>query len=357
METYRVVVEGRCLPGFDPVRVRADLAGLIRQSEDVAARMLAGRHVVVRLGEERANASRYVDALRAVGVAASLAPEGTTTPAEAPDREAIYQQVQRQIVNQYRQAMLSGQRPYESIRDAGFRCYSQFEEDGIILYVLATIGLRSRKVVEMCCGNGSECMATNLILNHGFDGYLFDGDSTNVELARQFFGSRKDCMLYLPKLSCAWITAENVNDVLRESGATGEVDFFSLDIDGNDYWVWKAIDVIEPRLLCLETHNVIPGDLSLTIRYRPDFDCWSKEGPEQDYRSVSLAAMRKLCKEKGYRMIGAHRHGFNVFFLREDIAPALFPEVGIDEVHDNQWTRTAQQQRWPLVKDMDWVEV
>jgi len=357
METYRVVVEGRCLPGFDPVRVRAELAALIRQSEEVAARMLAGRHVVVRLGEERANASRYVEALRAAGVAASMAPEAAAASAEAPDREAMHQQVQRQIVTQYRQARLSGQKPYDAIRDAGFRCHSQFEEDGIILYVLATIGFRTRKVVEMCCGNGSECMATNLILNHGFDGHLFDGDPANVEQARQFFGSRKDCMLYLPRLSSAWITAENVNDLLRDSGAAGEVDFFSLDIDGNDYWVWKAIDAIQPRLLCVETHNVIPGDLSLTIRYRPDFDCWSKEGSEQDYRGVSLAAMRKLCREKGYRMIGSHRHGFNVFFLREDIEPSLFPEVGIEEIHDNHWTRVAQRERWPLVKHMDWVPV
>ena len=356
METYRVVVEGRCLPGVRSGPGRAELATLIRQSEEVAARMLAGRQVVVRLGEERANASRYVEALRAVGVAASIAPETAAASAETPDREVMYQQVQRQIVTQYRRARLSGQKPYDAIREAGFRCYSQFEEDGIILYVLATIGFRTRKVVEMCCGNGSECMSTNLILNHGFDGHLFDGDPANVEQARQFFGSRKDWTPYLLKLTSAWITAENANDLLRDSGAVGEVDLFSLDIDGNDYWVWKAIDVIQPRLLCLETHNVIPGDLSLTIRYKPDFDCWSTQGPEQDYRGVSLAAMRKLCREKGYRMI-VHRHGFNVFFLRDDIEPSLFPEVGIEEIHDNHWTRVAQQERWPLVKDMDWVEV
>jgi hypothetical protein len=67
--------------------------------------------------------------------------------------------------------------------------------------------------------------------------------------------------------------------------------------------------------------------------------------------------MVKLCKVKGYRMIGAHRLGFNVFFLREDIEPDLFPEVRIEEVHDNYHTKFAQRNRWPLVKNMDWLEV
>jgi hypothetical protein len=276
---------------------------------------------------------------------------------EPQDKESMYQQIQRQIVNQYRLAKLNGQKPYHSISDAGFRCYSEYEEDGIILYILSMIGFKTKRVVEMCCGSGNECMATNLILNHGFDGYLFDGNQSNIELAKKFFSSKKDCKLYPPQISHSWITVENVNDSLRDVEATGEVDLFSLDIDGNDYWVWKAIEIIKPRLCVFETHNIIPSNLSLTIKYEPDFNCWSKQGHEQDYRSVSLAAMVKLCKVKGYRMIGAHRLGFNVFFLREDIEPDLFPEVRIEEVHDNYYTKFAQRNRWPLVKNMDWLEV
>ncbi|MEZ4547528.1 MAG: hypothetical protein R3B51_07345 [Thermodesulfobacteriota bacterium] len=276
---------------------------------------------------------------------------------ESQDKESVYQLIQRQIVNQYRIAKINGIKPYDSVNEAGFRCYSEYEEDGIILYILSMIGFKTKKVVEMCCGNGSECMAANLILNHGFDGYLFDGNESNIKHAKKFFSSKKDCKLYTPKISHSWITAENVNDLLRDAEATGEVDLFSLDIDGNDYWVWKAIEIIKPRLCIFETHNIIPSTLSLTIRYTPDFNCWSKKGHEQDYRSVSLAAMVKLCKAKGYRMVGAHRHGFNVFFLRQDIEPGLFPEVGIEEVHNNYFTRHAQKNRWPLVENMDWIEV
>jgi hypothetical protein len=268
-----------------------------------------------------------------------------------------HQEVQRSIMNQY--LMLKAQRiiPYDSIRDAGFRVYSQFEEDGIILYILSMIGFKTKRVVEMCCGSGDECMATNLILNHGFDGYLFDGDQANISAANRFFRSQKDCFAYPPVLTNVWITAENVNDLLTRSGCAGEVDLFSLDMDGNDYWIWNAIEAINPRLLVLETHNGIPSDKSLTIEYKADFDSgWSKIGAEQEYRGASLLAMQRLCKRRGYRMIGAHRHGFNVFFLREDEGVQLFPEVGIDEIHDN-FSSQSHQRDWPLVKDMPWKEV
>lgn len=270
----------------------------------------------------------------------------------------LNQQIQRNIVNQYLLFKANGIIPYQNIKDAGFRVYSQFEEDGIILYIFSMIGFKNKRVVEICCGSGEECMAANLIINHGFDGYLFDGDHHNISLARRFFRSKKDCLLYTPVLTQAWITAENVNEMITGSGCAGEVDLFSLDIDGNDYWVWNAIEAINPRLLVLETYNIIPSDRSLTIEYQADFDSsWTKSASKLDYRGASLLAMRNLCKRRGYRMIGAHRHGFNVFFLREDEGTDIFPEVGIEEIHDNFWTRWGQAHRWPVVKDMPWKEV
>jgi hypothetical protein len=275
----------------------------------------------------------------------------------ALDRESVSQQMQRNIVNYYQSFKMTGHLPYSEIRDAGFRVYSQFEEDGIILYVLSMIGFKTRRVVEMCCGAARECMATNLILNHGFDGYLFDGNAENVRAANEFFKHKHDCLLYPPVVTHAWITRDNVNELLIQSGCTGEVDLFSLDMDGNDYWIWDAIREINPRLLVVETHNIIPANSSLTIEYQPDFTCWDKPIAEQDFRGVSLLAMQRLCNRRGYRMIGAHRHGFNVFFLRNDEGAQLFPEVSIAEVHDNHWTRWSQANRWPSVKGMPWREV
>lgn len=273
------------------------------------------------------------------------------------DTESLSQQIQLSLKNQWLQWKLTGANPYSTIREAGFRCYSQFEEDGIILYLLTMIGVDAGTVIEMCCGNGEECMATNLILNHGYKGFLFDGSETNIHAATQFFNAKKDCLLVKPDLKCSWITTENVNELLTSSGVPRDVDFFSLDIDGNDYWVWEAIEVISPKVCCFETHDIIPSNKSLTIPYDPNFYCWSRPLELQDFRSVSLAAMVKLSKRKGYRLIGSHKHGFNVFFMRDDIGNDFFPEVSIVDVHNNPWTKYGQDQRWESVKNLGWVEV
>ena len=242
--------------------------------------------------------------------------------------------------------------PYASIQEAGFRCYSQFEEDGIILYIMTILGIRNGTVVEMCCGPGYECMAANLIINHGFKGYLFDGDRLNAERASSFFSAHKDCLLYVPEIYSQWITAENIDSLLQQIGCPQEVDFFSLDIDGNDYWIWNAIEWIKPKVCCFETHNVIPTDMSLTIPYDPSFIAWQNSQPE--FRSVSLLAMVKLCERKGYTLIGGHRHGFNVFFLRNDLLCEYLTAVTPEDVHSNYWTRYSQSMRWPLVQNYPW---
>jgi hypothetical protein len=272
-----------------------------------------------------------------------------------PDLESVYQQIQRSLVNQYALFRARKLILHPNIRDAGFRAYSQFEEDGIILYVLAMIGFKSRKVVEMCCGSGDECMAANLILNHGFNALLFDGDEACVAHAETFFRGKQDCLLQPPTVKQAWITAENVNELLTDNGYFGDVDLLSIDVDGNDYWIFKAINVIQPRLLVVETHNPVPSDKSLTVPYRPDFDY--RKGPAEYFRGVSMLGMVRLCRERGYRLIGAHRHGFNAFFLRNGEGDEFFPEVSVQSVHDNPYTRWSQATRWPAIKDLAWLEI
>ena len=75
MNAFDVVVEGQCLPGFEREAVRLALAKLTRRSEDTAGRLLAGRRVVVKRGVDLATATRYVEALRAIGVASHSTPD------------------------------------------------------------------------------------------------------------------------------------------------------------------------------------------------------------------------------------------------------------------------------------------
>ncbi len=268
---------------------------------------------------------------------------------------STHQQIQKQLLATLRRQFLDDPSNYaKNLGDFGFRAYSQYEEDGLLLYIFAAIGFESKRVVEMSAGNGQECMATNLIINHQFDGLLFDGDPALVEAGKKFFASHKDTHLCPPSFHHAWITTKNVNELLASNHFTGEVDLLSLDLDGIDYWIWNAIDVIQPRVCVFETNNSIPADLSLTVPYCENFDSsWNKPLPEQYFRGVSLKAMAGLSSRKGYRLIGANRLGFNVLFMRDDVGRDAFPEIELVKVHDNPSTRKVQEV-WPSLERFPW---
>jgi len=265
------------------------------------------------------------------------------------DNEAVAQKV---FMNQYRLLASYGNDRLPSIMDVGFRKYSEFEEDGMLLYIFSLITPINHKCVEICAGNGRQCNTANLIINHGWWGFLFDGNEKNVKAGITFFSRNKDTFIHPPRFTRAWITAENVNDLIKKSGVTGPIDMLSIDIDGMDYWVWKAISVIEPRVVVCETHNPIPPDKALTVPYDPEFVFES-----ENYRGASLAAMCKLGRDKGYRLIGTHRFGFNAFFIKNGVGEEFFPEVEPASCVNDPYSELARKKRWPKAKDLNWEEV
>jgi hypothetical protein len=259
---------------------------------------------------------------------------------------------QKALMHQYRLLASKGNEWLPSLRDVGFRKYSQFEEDGILLYIFSLLSPINRTCVEICAGSGRQCNTANLIINHGWWGHLFDGNEQNVKAGVKFYTKNKDTFLYPPKFTKAWITAENVNDQISNSGAIGPIDLLSLDMDGVDYWVWKAITIIEPQVVLCETHNPIPPDRVLTVPYNPKFVFDS-----ENYRGASLAAMTKLGREKGYRLIGTHRFGFNAFFIKNGVGEGFFPEVDPDSCVKDPFSELARKEKWPQVKNLKWEEV
>jgi len=247
--------------------------------------------------------------------------------------------------------------PHEmpSLKDVGFKAYSEFEEDGILLYIFSIIGTTNKRVVEICAGDGIECMAANLIINHGWEGLLFDGNIEQVNKAVEFYATHETTLYHPPIFKHAWITKENVNDLIAESGFKGNIDLLSLDMDGNDYYIMEAIDVVKPRVIICETHNIIPSELSLTIPYKADFN--RKDDLHAEFMGMSLLAATKLLNKKGYRLIGSHRHGFNAIFMLNDTGKDFFPEVTVTSVHDNPYTKSRRDSAWKDVEDLPWQKI
>jgi hypothetical protein len=252
----------------------------------------------------------------------------------------------------YRSLARGGREQLPSFAEVGFREFSEFEEDGILLFLFSIIRPRTRTCLEICAGNGMQCNTTNLIVNHGWWGVLFDGDPNNVARAQDFFRRHKDTFLYPPKFQQAWITAESVNDHIRATGLKGEIDLLSLDIDGMDYWVWKAIDVVDPIVVVCEVNNAVSPSDALTVPYDAQF-----VAPDGDYRGASLKAMCNLARAKNYRLVGVHRFGFNAFFVKNGFADDLLPEVSVDSCAKDPFTQHSHLTRWPGMRDKAWANV
>lgn len=204
------------------------------------------------------------------------------------------------------------------------KVYSQNGEDGLLLHLFDQIGVELGRFVEFGIGHGDECNTANLSLHFGWQGRLFDCEAEKVAAARAFYRRRLGPRADGIRIEAATIDRDNVNTVLRPPDGDPVVDLLSIDIDGNDYWVWEALDVLAPRAVVVEYNAVFGPERACTTHYDPRFNRWAKH-PSGLYFGASLAALEKLGRSKGYRLVGCDSHGVNAFFVRQDLAPEVLP--------------------------------
>jgi hypothetical protein len=233
---------------------------------------------------------------------------------------------QLQLWHHYRSQIESNRVP--KLCETGFRCFSQFEEDGLILFIMATMGIQSGVFLDLGSNDGINSNCANLALNFGWRGTFIDGNEEAITRGRSFYKSHPDTWLYPPKFVCAMITRENINPLLIEASVPPDIDFMSIDIDGNDYWVWDAISVTSPKVVIIETH-VEFGLNNIVVPYDKDYVYPPAQHPE--YFGASPVAMEKLARRKGYRLVGANRLGFNTIYVREGLAP-MRPPVSVESI-------------------------
>jgi hypothetical protein len=268
------------------------------------------------------------------------------------DGIATTSQATQLLLSLHYRHLLHERAPLPSFGDAEFRAFSQNGEDGILLLVFSLIGVTNRRSVELGASNGTSCNTANLILNHGWTGLLVDGALREVEHGRRFYASHPDTAAQPPTFLHAWVTRENVNDLVAGAGFRGDIDLLSLDIDGNDYWIWDALDCVSPRVVVLEYRTFWGTDRAVTVPYRPEFVA---ECP--DYTGASLPAFVKLGRKKGYRLVGCQRLCFNAFFLRDDVGEELLPEVPASACFAHPAAQHFISHRPPSAVNREWVEV
>jgi len=267
---------------------------------------------------------------------------------------AIIQMQQLQLKLQYQQLQAAGA-ALPSYRDVGFRVFSVEEEDGILLYLLAILGSGGKHLVDVgaCTLSGSN--SANLLINHGWTGLLIEGNPESLAVGRAEYEARG---VPAPTLVSAWIEEDNVDTLIAGHCPKG-ADLLFIDIDGNDYWVWKAIKSITPRIVVIEYQDILGPARSATIPYDPKFfrDKYVENANHMNYGGASLRAMVNLGASKGYRLVATNLRGYNAFFVRQDLAPEALPEIAVEAGFGHAWNEYGMRERWPSVSHLPWVEV
>ncbi len=208
----------------------------------------------------------------------------------------------------------------DSLADLEFRVFSQWGEDGVLEWLAAHVPVSSKCFVEFGVESFREANCRFLMMNRGWRGLVLDGSEDNMRALREqpFFWK------YDLTATQAFVTAENINRLLTENGVTGPLGILSIDIDGNDYWVWKNITAVEPAIVVCECNPILGDTAPVVVPYHPEFTRFAAHFSGL-YFGASIAALRLLGEQRGYEFLGTTSTGINAFFVRKELAAHVRP--------------------------------
>ncbi len=215
----------------------------------------------------------------------------------------------------------------------GFKVYSQNDEDGIIEEIFNRIKTTNKTFIEFGVQNGLESNC-HYLLHKGWNGLWMEGNKKAVNEIRKLFKKPIDDK----RLTVVndFITKDNINTLIEKEGkVSGEIDFLSIDIDGNDYWIFEAIQCINPRVVAIEYNAKFPPNFEWIMEYDPKH-IWQQD----DNHGASLKSLELLGIKLGYQLVGTNIMGINAFFVKENLANDLFVKPAIAEKLYNpaRWT-------------------
>jgi hypothetical protein len=208
------------------------------------------------------------------------------------------------------------QRRFSEINAYEATVYSQSGEDGIIRELFARLPTAQRFFVEFGVEDGAICNTRLLIEQYHWEGVMIECDPDAFALL---------CRRYEPHpVQCvqSFITRENIGGLFERAQVPEDFGLLSIDIDGNDYWIWEALAAYRPAVVLIEYNGTFGKDKRIVQAYDAAHR-WN--GRSRGY-GASLAALAELGNRLGYSLIGTVRRGINAFFVRSDLLSAIgFP--------------------------------
>ena len=240
-----------------------------------------------------------------------------------------------------------------------FRVFSQFGDDGITQCVISRIHLPSaeQRFIEFGVENYREANTRFLLLNDNWSGLVMDGSENYISNVRSEQIYWRNDLTALAR----FITRENINSIIKEAGFSGRLGLLSIDVDGNDYWIWEALTAVDPAIVIVEYNGIFGGSEPVTIPYQAEF---VRQNAHYSYLywGTSLPALCHLAARKGYVWIGCNTAGNNAYFVRKEYASAfLLPSLPADFVpakfreardRDSRLAYIGQREGFELIKEL-----
>ncbi len=215
----------------------------------------------------------------------------------------------RVLVNKIKQSNV----PVDNIHDTEFCVFSQWGDDGIIQYLIHLLDIKNETFIEFGVGNYMEANTRFLLVNNNWKGLIFDGSEKNMAYVQQDSISWK----FDITAKSLFVTKDNINNAIKGAGFEGEIGILHIDIDGNDYWIWENIDVVNPEIVIMEYNSVFGNKAAISVPYSADFFVTNAHHSNLFF-GASLKAMCFLAEKKGYSFVGSNSNGNNAYFVRND---------------------------------------
>lgn len=200
-----------------------------------------------------------------------------------------------------------------SLDEVEFKVFSQWGDDGIIQWLVNNVEFSNKTFVEFGVENYRESNTRFLMMNNNWSGLVMDGSEANVaQIANSEYFWK-----YNLSAKTVFIDTDNINNHLSSSDLGKEVGILHIDLDGNDYWIWKEINAISPIVVILEYNSVFGIDRAISVPYDKEF-YRTRAHYSNLYFGASIRALHQLSEDKGYAFIGCNSSGNNAYFVRKD---------------------------------------
>lgn len=209
-----------------------------------------------------------------------------------------------------------------SLEDVEFKVFSQWGDDGIIDWIFSILKTNDPFFIEFGVQTYQESNTRFLLQHRNWSGLVIDGNLDYINFIKN------DDIYWKHSLTAinSFITKENINSLLSENSLKNDVDLLSIDIDGNDYWVFNELMSISPKVIICEFNGLFGVDKSVTVPYDPNF-VRSAAHHSNLYFGCSITAIINLAKTKGYDFIGTNSNGNNAYFIRKDISADILSKL------------------------------